>query len=276
MIDAFIKLKKSKESDQLLSNPFCFALLAQVAMRAKRDDGFNINGLKIGESMIGDYKSIGLTRQKYRTVLKKLKTWGFLTIRSTNKGTIAKIVDMSVFDNNISYDNENNNHQTNQTLTIKQPSTNHQATTNKNKRSKEEEEVKEQTHVPIPPKIQEKEETPSVCMSKHPDPLGFNPSVENELEKTIVNAQARILFKDLYHNKWNREKRGRLSEALTSFNTHVNTSSIEELEKVKIAFDTYCETEQVERKIVMKVSTFFSLWENFLPKEHSNLRKVAA
>ena len=107
-----------------MKNPDCFILLTQIAQRAKRTNDFNIHNLKLGEALIGDYKNIGLTRQQYRTATKKLENWQFITIKTTNKGTIATLINTDVFDINVNLPTNN--------LTIKQPSSNHQATTNKN------------------------------------------------------------------------------------------------------------------------------------------------
>ena len=133
---------RTEENLELMKYPNAYVLLSLIAFRAKRTDKWNGLGLKPGEALIGDYKTIGLTRQKYRTALQKLKEWQFVTIKTTNKGTIAKITNTMVFNINI----EDCNHQTNQTVTIKQPSSNHQATTNKNdKNVKNEKKLKQNT-----------------------------------------------------------------------------------------------------------------------------------
>jgi len=124
----FIQLNKCAETKDLLRHPKEFTLLAMIACRAKRTNQLGIAGLNIMEAMVGDHDSCGLSRQEYRTSLKKLKKWGFLTIKSTSKGTIVKLINSTIFNINP----EQINHQTNQTATIKQPSSNHQATTNNN------------------------------------------------------------------------------------------------------------------------------------------------
>jgi hypothetical protein len=80
--------------------PNAFLLLFQIAWRAKRTNGFNAHGLKVGQAMVGDYKSIGLTEQKYRTAKGLLEKGGFATFKGTNKGTIASIINSRVFDIN--------------------------------------------------------------------------------------------------------------------------------------------------------------------------------
>ena len=104
-----------------------WGLFSLIAHRAKISNIPSPYGLEIGEALIGDYASCGLTRQKYRTALKNLKKWKFITTRITNKGTIAKIINSDIWDLNLNIIN----HQPNQSLTINQPSTNQSLTTNK-------------------------------------------------------------------------------------------------------------------------------------------------
>jgi hypothetical protein len=138
----FIQFLKSEESLELISKPNELALLSLVAIRAKRTNGLSVNGLGPGEAMIGDFEACGLTRQRYRTALKNLKKWGILTTRTTNKGTIAKIINTDIYDINISEANQQANHQP----TIEQPSANHQATTN----NKDKNEKKDKKYISPP------------------------------------------------------------------------------------------------------------------------------
>jgi hypothetical protein len=141
----WIKLMRTEHTEALLHTyPNAFRLLTQIALRGRRTDS-TVLGLQRGEALIGDYKSIGLTRQKYRTALQLLCTLGFLTIKTTNRGTIAKLVGTSVYDINIETDNQQLNHQ----ITIKQPSDNHQITTNKEDKKIKREEKKKK--IPSPP-----------------------------------------------------------------------------------------------------------------------------
>ena len=101
MTERFIKLMRNEETMELATNaPNAFMLLLQIAWRAKRKIGFNTHGLTIGQAMIGDYESIGLTEQKYRTAKAQLQLWGFATFKGTNKGTIANLINSRVFDIN--------------------------------------------------------------------------------------------------------------------------------------------------------------------------------
>jgi len=125
---SYVQFCRTDVSKELMKNPKAFTLLAQIALRARRTNRFNINELIAGEALIGDFKSIGMSRQEYRTALKKLQKWGFVTIKTTNKGTIAMLCNSDVFNINI----ESKNHQTSHSVTSRQPSSNQRATTNKN------------------------------------------------------------------------------------------------------------------------------------------------
>jgi hypothetical protein len=128
MNEKYIKLKRTPETLEIFKKPKAFTLLSLIAYRARRTSNFSSDNLEIGEALIGDHKSAGLTRQEYRSALFWLKTRQFITTRATNKGTIAKLINTDVFDPNF----EKGNHQTNQPITIQQPSSNHPVTTNKN------------------------------------------------------------------------------------------------------------------------------------------------
>jgi hypothetical protein len=125
---SYIKLYRSEATKELMKDKSAYMLLTQIAVRARRTDSFNVTDLKPGEALIGDFKSIGLTRQNYRTALKNLEKWKFITIKTTNKGTIATLCNNDVYDINISEGNQ----QVNQRLTNDQPAGNQQLTTNKN------------------------------------------------------------------------------------------------------------------------------------------------
>jgi hypothetical protein len=87
----FLKFMRSPESEELLCDPLSFALLANIAFRARWRESLNLKGLSRGEALVGDYKRLGLTRRQYRTHLKRLVKWRLITIQPTRKGTIAKL-----------------------------------------------------------------------------------------------------------------------------------------------------------------------------------------
>ena len=89
---------RSEETHELMRDAATLGLLAIIALRARWRDGFNVNGLKAGEALIGDYQNMGLTRQQYRSRLANLQEWRFVTTKPTSKGTIVNIINARVFD----------------------------------------------------------------------------------------------------------------------------------------------------------------------------------
>lgn len=128
----------------LQNAPDCFLLLSLIAIRARRTDENNWDGLEIGEAKLGDFKSCGLTRARYRAAIQNLKSNQQITIRTTNRGTIAKISNSAHYDIN----QKTNNHLDNQQITNKKPSGHQQITTNK-KVKKEEEGNNEKNEIEI-------------------------------------------------------------------------------------------------------------------------------
>jgi hypothetical protein len=127
----FVKLLRSESTEELLKHPSSFTLLALIAYRARREvPVFNPYSIELGEAMLGDPAAVGLSRQEFRTALANLQKWGLITTRATNKGTIAKLSNKSIYDINLPTSQPatqpDNNHQPNQT-----------STTNKNERIKE-------------------------------------------------------------------------------------------------------------------------------------------
>lgn len=146
MAETFVKAIRAPEGfDLIKKSRNAFILLYVIAQRARRTKD-EVNGLDIGEAMIGDYKEYGLTRMNYRSAIALLVRHHYVTIKATNKGTIAKIIDKSIYDINIDEDNQQKNHE----VTIDQPSSNHQVTTNKNvKKNKNVKNVEEKALVQI-------------------------------------------------------------------------------------------------------------------------------
>jgi hypothetical protein len=115
-------------SEMLKVHSKTLTLLYFIAMRAWRGPGISPRGCGIGEALIGDYSTMGMSEQEYRTVKKHLKKMGFITTKSTSKGTIAKLINTELFDPNFDFGND----QSNGLLTSKQRTANGQATTNNN------------------------------------------------------------------------------------------------------------------------------------------------
>jgi hypothetical protein len=116
----YIKFICSPEAEEILSDPAAFALLALIARRAWWRSRFNTKGLEVGEALIGirDHETLGITEQQYKTRVKKLRKWGQITTRPTNKGTIANLVSPLVFDINAPHNCEPTNQLPNQRLSM--------------------------------------------------------------------------------------------------------------------------------------------------------------
>lgn len=111
--------------------PTAFALLAVIVDRARKVPLTIKDGIEVGEALIGNYEEYGATEQTYKTDKHYLKKFGIATFKSTSKGTIAKLVNSSIFDisRNLSTDKSTGGQQT----------TNEQPTTKQEVRSKKEE-----------------------------------------------------------------------------------------------------------------------------------------
>lgn len=132
MSNGFIKLSRSDKVIKLIEEyPMAFALLSIIALRATRFD-CAITGLKAGEAKITCLDLV--SRQIYRSALLKLQVLHFVTIRTTNRFTIAKLCSSDIYDINNNLDNQ----QSNQQATIRQPSEPSTRIDNKKKRNKEE------------------------------------------------------------------------------------------------------------------------------------------
>ena len=96
----FYMAQRSKENEALMKYPPAYMLLAQIAFRAKRTNGFDPNGLEVGQAMVGDYRNIGLSEKQYRTAKSKLEKWQFAAFKGTPFGTIATLTSTAVYDIN--------------------------------------------------------------------------------------------------------------------------------------------------------------------------------
>lgn len=111
----------------IIHRPTAFVLLALIVYRARKVLLDINDGIEIGEAFIGDYEKYGATLQSYRTDKKYLEKFNIATFKATNRGTVAKIVNASIFDiSRVSSTNK---------LTDKQQSNNMQSTTKQEVRS---------------------------------------------------------------------------------------------------------------------------------------------
>lgn len=130
----FVKLwERSSEFKVLIKQrPTAFVLLAVIAVRARKVPLKIDDGIKVGEAFIGDCEEYGATAQTYRTDKKYLEKMKIATFKPTNKGTIAMIVNSSIFDiSRVSSTSK---------LTDQQQSNNMQSTTKQEVRSESKEE----------------------------------------------------------------------------------------------------------------------------------------
>src|SRR5262249_185537 len=104
-----------------------FLLAYVIARRGRYNLEFNPHGLGLGEALIGDYLTIGFTRQQYRTAVQQLRKWNFATFKTTNKGTIAKLTDTRLFSIFRLQTNQQNNQQPTSSQPTEQPSNNQPA-----------------------------------------------------------------------------------------------------------------------------------------------------
>jgi hypothetical protein len=149
----FLQFIPGEDASFLRENhPNAFLLLSLIAERARRKSG-HPDGLQIGDAILGDYQSAGLSRQQYRTALDTLVELGYIdiiyngktflkreksTIKSTITGTLVNLKDSRIWDINP----EDSNQHINQRATNEQPTSNHKQ--ERIRRNNKEEE--EQTH----------------------------------------------------------------------------------------------------------------------------------
>ncbi len=97
----FIQLNRSQKLLNFIKRRnTAFVLLTLIAVRARRTHQQFFDDLKIGDAYIGDYKSYGVSENVYRADKKFLEKFGIATFKPTTKGTIARIIDTSIFDIN--------------------------------------------------------------------------------------------------------------------------------------------------------------------------------
>ena len=105
----FLKQSLSERVDILLKDAYAFVLMTITCRRAWRENVSNIHGLEVNQALIGDYDKYNMTEQIYRTRKDRLIKWGFITCRTTNKGTIATVLSKDIYDINATQYSEKNN-----------------------------------------------------------------------------------------------------------------------------------------------------------------------
>lgn len=135
-MSGFIKFnRESKSPEWIMSKRVsAWALLCIIAKRAKRTNDHPDKTLQAGEAEIGDYKIYGVTEQIYRSDKRFLETNGLITTRTTNRGTIAKLISSDIFDINCE--------ELTNSLPENQQAANGQPTTNKNDKNVKNKKIK--------------------------------------------------------------------------------------------------------------------------------------
>ena len=186
----FIKMMRESEENRDLwafldRRPAALILLTLMARRARRQDGLDPKSgilLAAGESLLGDFKTIGLTERTYRTAKSDLQKVGLATFKATTKGTIGKIVNTAIYDINEERSDGQNDRQATDKTTGKRRTGDGRATTNKE--VKEVEEVKEV-------KLQLQAAAAEIFESLNPKQKAY---IQRELDrKKPINPQAYAL-----------------------------------------------------------------------------------
>lgn len=186
----FLKLMVSGATDELASyDHTAFILLYWIARRARYHDGFSIHGLKPGQAMIGDYKRMGLTEQKYRGAKQRLENYGFATFKATTRGTVATLTDTAVYD----LLRSGGNGQGNTRATDGQRSSNGRATTNteEERREVEVKRVDQRGSAPLTDK-EYFDQPPAAARPAPPAPTRKRLPWRSDLEKQIELKRAII------------------------------------------------------------------------------------
>ena len=130
-MEGWIKLHRKLLEWEWYGDSKMVHLLFHLIASANHKDN-NWRGIKVkrGQVIVG-YNELssktGISIQSLRTCIKKLKSTGEVTVKTTNKYSLVTILKYDSYQIN-----EDTNKQTNNQLTINQQSTNNQLTTNKN------------------------------------------------------------------------------------------------------------------------------------------------
>ena len=138
--NGWFKASRHRDSLELIRvNHRAYVLAAVIAHRARWRLGFNPHALDVGEALLGDHENYGMSEQQYRTAKLCLEQWGFATFRSTNRGTVGKLIDTRLFTICSDASNDQNNRQTTTQVTTQITT---QVTTNEERESVKSEEPK--------------------------------------------------------------------------------------------------------------------------------------
>lgn len=96
----FIKYHPDSEMSKFLESKPNANHLAQIIAKRARRTKCEYTGLDVGQCLLGDFRKIGLTEKQYRTAKNTLKKIKFAAFQGTNKGTVATLVSIEVWDIN--------------------------------------------------------------------------------------------------------------------------------------------------------------------------------
>jgi hypothetical protein len=96
--EAFIGLRRTPETLELIKDRNAFILLTVIALRARRRNEFSVHRLRSGQALLGDCRSYGMSLQQYRSARSRLSRWSLAAFRSTNRGTIATLLNTRFYD----------------------------------------------------------------------------------------------------------------------------------------------------------------------------------
>jgi len=94
----WVKMSRTEDLFELIAaHPNAFRLASIMAIRSRWKDGHNRHELRKGECFLGDYENCGMSSREYRTAKDYLARRGFATFKTTNKGTIGRLLDNRLF-----------------------------------------------------------------------------------------------------------------------------------------------------------------------------------
>jgi hypothetical protein len=135
MNEGWIKLHRQILNWEWWSDIKTYRLFTYLLLASNYEDkswrGVDIKRGDILTSIESLVKSTNLTQQEVRTSLKRLKSTGEITTKTTNKYTTITICNYDIYQINIDDTNKQTNKQDNKQLTNKQQTTNKQLTTTK-------------------------------------------------------------------------------------------------------------------------------------------------
>lgn len=88
-----MEIKRTREIDMLIEADInCFNLLVYIAYNTRLEEDFYIPPtIPVGWAKV-DPNKIGLSLTTYRTTKRRLQEWGFAEFKSSNTGTIARVL----------------------------------------------------------------------------------------------------------------------------------------------------------------------------------------